>query len=114
MLAEAREVIDVLPPEEAGTRVFHPGGGLFRGAPAAVREAVARGRLAFHRGSIRGAQKGYCVTRALRMRQTIPSSTPYRGARKQIARARPSALTSLAILPRTSTNPRMSPMTPAV
>lgn len=54
MLAEAAEITDALPPEEAGTCVLARDGTLFRGDAPAAREAVASAALVFHRGSIRG------------------------------------------------------------
>ena len=55
MLAEARDVIAALPPGEVGTCVLDAGGGLYHGNPGSLADALARGALRFHRGSIRGS-----------------------------------------------------------
>jgi hypothetical protein len=55
MMAGAREIIDALPAAEVGRCVLDEAGGLFAGAPDELRAALARGRLVFHTGSIRGA-----------------------------------------------------------
>jgi hypothetical protein len=55
MVAEAREVVDVLPPDEVGRCVLGCGGILFRGDAAALRRALEAGTLLFHPGRIRGA-----------------------------------------------------------
>lgn len=55
MLQAATETIEALPPAEVGTCVLGATGSLFRGAPTAVRSALARGELRFHRGRIGGA-----------------------------------------------------------
>jgi hypothetical protein len=54
-LAAAREVIAALPYGEAGKCVLDRAGLLFRGPAAALPDALARGDLRFHSGSIRGA-----------------------------------------------------------
>jgi hypothetical protein len=55
MLAEAEQLIALLPAQEAGTCVVDEAGGLFRGEPAALKEALRRDAVRFHRGTIRGA-----------------------------------------------------------
>jgi hypothetical protein len=55
MLATARDIVGVLPADEVGRAVLAAGGGLFRGAPVALRAALAAGQILFHEGSIRGA-----------------------------------------------------------
>jgi hypothetical protein len=55
MLATARDVIDLLPPGQVGQCVLDDAGRLFAGDPGQLRIALARGGLAFHPGSIRGA-----------------------------------------------------------
>jgi hypothetical protein len=52
---EAREVIRLLPAEQAGRCVLDRDGGLLRAPPAALAAALTAGRAAFHEGSIRGA-----------------------------------------------------------
>ena len=54
-LEEARDVIERLPPEESGRCVLGPAAAPYRGGPAALRDDLAAGRLAFHPGRIRGA-----------------------------------------------------------
>jgi hypothetical protein len=54
-LEEARDVVERLPPEEAGRCVIGPAGVLYRGGPAALGQDLAAGRLLFHSGRIRGA-----------------------------------------------------------
>ncbi len=55
MLDSAREIVSLLPPDEAGTCVLDGSGGLFRGSPSEIRRSLREGRLVFHRGRIRGA-----------------------------------------------------------
>ncbi len=55
VLARARETVSLLPADMAGRAVLASGGDLFRGNPLALREAVARSRVAFHEGRIGGA-----------------------------------------------------------
>jgi hypothetical protein len=55
VLAAAREAVQMLPAAQAGRAVLQTTGGLFRGAPAELRAALASGTLVFHPGSIRGA-----------------------------------------------------------
>ncbi len=55
MLDAAREVIAVLPPDEAGSCVLEAGGELLRSEPAGLTASLASGRVLFHRGTIRGA-----------------------------------------------------------
>jgi hypothetical protein len=54
-LSAARTIVGVLPAEEAGRAVLDESGCLFRGDPAALRQALVQGSLRFHAGSIRGA-----------------------------------------------------------
>jgi hypothetical protein len=55
MLSEARTIVAALPPAEVGTCVLDAGGNLFRGDARQLTDALARGVLRFHRGSIRGS-----------------------------------------------------------
>lgn len=55
ILDSAREIVSILPPEEAGTCVLDASGGLFRGSPAELQEALRAGGIVFHPGRIRGA-----------------------------------------------------------
>jgi hypothetical protein len=55
MLDTAREIVDLLPPAEAGRCVLEDDGPLFAGDPAGLRVALERRRLRFHAGRIRGA-----------------------------------------------------------
>jgi len=55
MVAEAREIVDALPPDEVGRCVLGRDGPLFRGDAAALRRALDAGTLLFHPGHIRGA-----------------------------------------------------------
>jgi len=55
ILDSAREIISLLPPDEVGTCVLDPSGGLFRGSCTQLRRALAERQLVFHRGRIRGA-----------------------------------------------------------
>jgi hypothetical protein len=55
MLAEARELVPILPSQEAGKCVMDANGDLFSGDPQRLREAVGKGALRFHQGRIRGA-----------------------------------------------------------
>jgi hypothetical protein len=52
---EAREIVRMLPAEEAGKCVLDHGGRLERALPAALREELSAGRVVFHEGRIRGA-----------------------------------------------------------
>lgn len=54
-LTEARTIVGALPPHEAGRCVLDRSGNLFRGAAATLPEALRRGEIWFHAGSIRGA-----------------------------------------------------------
>jgi hypothetical protein len=54
-LEEASDVVERLPPEEAGRCVLGPAGVLYAGSAASLAGDVAAGRLAFHPGRIRGA-----------------------------------------------------------
>jgi hypothetical protein len=51
----ARDVVGLLPPEEAGKAVLTKDAALFRGDPSALRAALDGRVLAFHEGTIRGA-----------------------------------------------------------
>jgi hypothetical protein len=55
ILDVAREVIGLLPPDEAGTCVLDADGGLMRAEPRDLGTALEAGRAHFHRGRIRGA-----------------------------------------------------------
>ena len=55
MLAEARDVVQALPPPEVGRCVLDPDAGLFAGGVVELRESLDAGRLVFHPGRIRGA-----------------------------------------------------------
>jgi hypothetical protein len=52
---EARQVVAMLPAEQAGCAVLDRAGRLFRGGPDLLPQAVASRDLLFHAGSIRGA-----------------------------------------------------------
>ena len=54
-LEAAREVVDLIPPKEAGLAVLGKNGALFRGDPNALLSALAEDGLVYHPGSIRGA-----------------------------------------------------------
>jgi hypothetical protein len=55
MLAAAREIHDLLPPEEVGTCVLTTGGDLSRSSPQQLRGALERREVRFHAGRLRGA-----------------------------------------------------------
>ncbi len=55
MLAEARDLVGLLPAEHAGTCVLDSDLTLFRGGAGALRLALGVGGVQFHPGSIRGA-----------------------------------------------------------
>lgn len=55
LLAAAREVVETLPPPEAGRCVLDRSGALFTGTPAALRDALDSHSLLFHHGCLRGA-----------------------------------------------------------
>jgi len=55
MLAEADDIIEQLPVSEVGKCVLSARGELFRGTAENLAEALRRGDVAFHAGSIRGA-----------------------------------------------------------
>ena len=55
MMDEARIVVDTLPAERAGTCVLTAAGSLFPGGPIELRQALAKGELRFHEGTLRGA-----------------------------------------------------------
>ena len=55
VLAIARQVVDILPPDQAGRAVLDQSGAPFRGDIEALREALRAGGLLFHPGTIRGA-----------------------------------------------------------
>lgn len=52
---QARRIVALLPSDEVGQIVLDPAGGLVRGTPEELREALTNGRISFRRGSIRGA-----------------------------------------------------------
>lgn len=54
-LDSARLTVGALPPEEVGKCVLDAAGKLYRGAPPEIEEALRRGQIRFHAGSIRGA-----------------------------------------------------------
>jgi hypothetical protein len=54
MLAEASEIVALLPADEAGRCVLDPSGGLFSGSPDEAIRAIESGSLRFRAGSIRG------------------------------------------------------------
>ncbi len=54
-LAEAREVVAILPAGQVGTCVLQRQGDLYGGNPAQLKQDFVAGNLVFHRGSIRGA-----------------------------------------------------------
>lgn len=54
-LADARAIVDALPPAEAGRAVLDATGAPFRGDAAALAREMGRGAIRFHPGSIRGA-----------------------------------------------------------
>jgi hypothetical protein len=54
-LAEAREMISVLPPAELGRCVLNLNGELFTGTGKELTASLSAGQLRFHPGSIRGA-----------------------------------------------------------
>lgn len=54
-LAVAREVVDGLPHEHAGTCVLDGGGELLKASPSDLAQVLAAGRVRFHPGRIRGA-----------------------------------------------------------
>jgi hypothetical protein len=55
LLAEARVYLAELPVESVGQCVLNSKSELFRGPPEQLRQALRRGEIRFHRGSIRGA-----------------------------------------------------------
>jgi len=55
VLGTAREIVGLLPAEEAGRAVLTEDGVPYRGEPSALREALARTELVYHEGRIRGA-----------------------------------------------------------
>ena len=55
MLLQAREIVELLPADQAGTCVLERGGGLYTGPPERLPADLAAGALVFHEGSIRGA-----------------------------------------------------------
>lgn len=54
ILAEAQEILEVLPPAEVGRCVLDAKGALFRGNAGALAESIRTGGVRFHAGSIRG------------------------------------------------------------
>jgi hypothetical protein len=55
ILQSAREVIALLPPEEAGSCVLDVSGELFRGSPGDLSRALGDQQLMYHRGRLKGA-----------------------------------------------------------
>lgn len=55
MLTEAREIVGLLPADEAGKCVLDRRGLLYAGPPDRLHADLAAGALVFHEGSIRGA-----------------------------------------------------------
>lgn len=55
MLAEANELIRILPPEKTGMCVLAADGSLFMGGAQQLRDALANDRIVFHEGRLRGA-----------------------------------------------------------
>jgi hypothetical protein len=55
MLNEARELIQILPPENVGTCLLNLDGKLFGGGKAELPAALRAGSVHFHRGTVRGA-----------------------------------------------------------
>ena len=55
ILAPAREIIGLLPAEEAGRAVLARDGSPYRGEAPSIREALAGKEIVFHEGCIRGA-----------------------------------------------------------
>jgi hypothetical protein len=55
MLAAAREIHDLLPPEEVGKCVLTAAGNLSRSSPEELRGALERRELRYHAGRLRGA-----------------------------------------------------------
>ncbi len=55
ILGTGREVLDLLPPGEAGTCVLTTAGGLCRADATTLADLLASGGVRFHRGRIRGA-----------------------------------------------------------
>jgi hypothetical protein len=55
LLAQAEELVELLPAESAGACVLARDGSLFRGDSAALRQALSGAALVFHPGRIRGA-----------------------------------------------------------
>src|SRR2546426_12225300 len=50
MLEQARLIITLLPPDEAGTCVIDQSDGLYRGSPAELEDVLRAGKVIFHRG----------------------------------------------------------------
>jgi len=55
MMDEAHRMVEILPPERAGTCVLNAAGALFQGGLPELRQALARDELRFHQGAMRGA-----------------------------------------------------------
>ncbi|CAN5714220.1 hypothetical protein BH20VER1_BH20VER1_27420 [soil metagenome] len=55
MLAEAREVVQALPPQEAGKCVLNAAGNLFTGNLEQLQRAAAENGLRFHEARLHGA-----------------------------------------------------------
>ncbi len=54
ILAEAQEILDVLPPAEVGRCALDANRGLFRGDAGALTDSIRTGGIRFHAGSIHG------------------------------------------------------------
>jgi len=55
MLAEAREVVQALPPQQAGKCVLNAAGNLFTGNLEQLQQAAAENGLRFHEARLHGA-----------------------------------------------------------
>lgn len=55
MLAEAKELVAVLPASETGKCILDKGGTLYAGDVDQLREALSKGQVSFHTGRLRGA-----------------------------------------------------------
>ncbi len=55
VVAEARRVVAMLPPEQAGTAVLDASGRPFRGGTDVLRAALSSASLRYHAGNVRGA-----------------------------------------------------------
>jgi len=66
MLETAREIVELLPGEEAGRCVLDREGRLYAGSAERLRRDLAESALVFHAGSIRGAFPGSSESLAAR------------------------------------------------